>query len=108
VTDRAVQNLTRAGETFDSLDVTVTTRREPSQVLAAIQKALAECGDLGADQGVAIKELTHRGETKVVRYQFWWFVKDYEGRDRTRDEVFSRVSGSLAAEDLQGTEITLA
>jgi hypothetical protein len=43
----------------------------------------------------------------VVKYRFWWFVKDYEGRNKTRDEVFTRIGGALAEEDLRGTEVTL-
>ena len=44
----------------------------------------------------------------MARYRFSWFVKDYDGRNRARDEVFARVSGGLAHEDLKGTEVTLA
>src|SRR5205085_2578027 len=99
VTEQAVQNLTRAGHTYDSLDVTVTTQRELSRVLGVIRLALEECTSLTADHGVSVQQFTHKGETKVARYRFWWFVKDYEGRNRTRDEVFTRISGSLAEED---------
>jgi small-conductance mechanosensitive channel len=108
VTEKAVQNLTRDGHTYDSLDVTVTTEREVSKVIEVIRQALEECGYLTTDHGMSVKELTHKGDKRVVRYRFWWFVKDYDGRDRTRDEVFTRISGSLAAEDLMGTEVTLA
>jgi small-conductance mechanosensitive channel len=108
VTEQSIQNLTRGGRTFDSLDVTVTTQREESKVRAVIRQTLAECRDLTADQGVTVKEFSHKGETKVVKYRFWWFVEDYESRNRTRDEVFTRISGSLGAEDLKGTEVTLA
>jgi small-conductance mechanosensitive channel len=107
VTEQAVQNLTRAGETYDTLEVTVTTQREVSLVVAVIRQALEECKYLTADHGISIREFTHKGETKVVKYRFWWFVKDYEARNKTRDEVFSRISASLVAEDLKGTEVTL-
>jgi hypothetical protein len=43
----------------------------------------------------------------VVKYRFWWFVKDYEARNKTREEVFTRISASLGEEDLKGTEVTL-
>jgi small-conductance mechanosensitive channel len=108
VTDQAVQNLTRAGETFDTLDVTVTTQREVSKVIAVIRQALEECKYLSADHGMSVREFAHKGETKVVKYRFWWFVRDYGARNKTRDEVFTRISASLGAEDLKGTEVTLA
>jgi small-conductance mechanosensitive channel len=108
VTDQPVQNLTRAGETYDTLDVTVTTQREVSKVIEVIRKALEECRYLNADHGISVQEFTHKGETKVVKYRFWWFVRDYDARNRTRDEVFNRISATLGAEDLKGTEVTLA
>jgi hypothetical protein len=108
VTEQAVQNLTKAGRTYDCLDITVTTEREVSRVLGVIRQALEECKYLTDDHGVSVKEFTHKGETKVVKYRFWWFVKDYEGRNKTRDEVFTRIGGGLAEEDLRGTEVTLA
>lgn len=108
VTEQSVQNMTRSGQTYDSLDVTVTTEREVSQVLEVIREALAECEYLTGEHGEAVREFTQKGDTKVVKYRFWWFVGDYEGRNRTRDEVFGRISGGLAGEDLKGTEVTLA
>src|SRR5262249_42078873 len=108
VTERSVQNLTRAGQTYGSLDVTVTTQREVRKVLGVSRGALEACKNLGADHGVSVKQFTHKGQTKVVKYRFWWFVKDYEGRNRTRDEVFQRIGARLAEEDLAGTEVTLA
>jgi small-conductance mechanosensitive channel len=107
VTEQAVQNLTKGGRTYDTLDVTVTTEREVSRVLGVIRHALEECKYLTDDHGVSVKEFTHKGGTKVVKYRFWWFVKDYEGRNKTRDEVFTRIGGGLAEEDLRGTEVTL-
>ncbi len=108
VTEEPVQNLTKEGKIFDVLDVTVTTQREVSNVLAVIRQALEECKHVTADHGVAVKEFTQKGETKVVKYQFWWFVEEYEGRDKTRDEVFARISRSLGEENLKETEVTLA
>jgi small-conductance mechanosensitive channel len=108
VTEQAVQNLTRAGETYDTLDVTMTTQCDVSRVIAVIRQALEECKYLTADHGIAVQEFTHKGETKVVKYRFWWFVRDYEARNKIRDEVFTRIGTSLGAEDLKGTEVTLA
>jgi small-conductance mechanosensitive channel len=108
VTEQAVQNLTKAGETYDTLSVAVTTQCEVSKVIAVIRQALEECKYLTADHGMSVREYTHKGETKVVKYRFWWFVRDYEARNKTRDEVFARISASLGAEDLKGTEVTLA
>ena len=108
VTEQAVQNLTRNGETYDTLDVTVTTQREVSKLIAVIRQALEECKYQSAHHGMSVQEFTRKGETKVVKYRFWWFIKDYEDRNRTRDEVFARVSAGLLAEDLKGTEVTLA
>jgi small-conductance mechanosensitive channel len=108
VTEQAVQNLTRAGETYDMLNVTVTTQREVTTVIAVIRLALEECKYLTADHGMSVREFTHKGETKVVKYRFWWFVRDYEARNEIRDEVFTRISASLSQEELKGTEITLA
>jgi small-conductance mechanosensitive channel len=108
VTEQAVQNLTRGGETYDALDVTLTTQREVSKVVSVIRQALEECKYLSTDHGMSVREFTHKGETKVAKYRFWWFVRDYEGRNQIRDEVFSRISASLVAEDLKGTEVTLA
>jgi small-conductance mechanosensitive channel len=108
VTEQPVQNLTRAGETYDTLDVTVTTQREVSKVLAVVRQAIEECKYLSADHGVSVREFTHKGETKVVKYRVSWFIKDYEARNKTRNEVFTHISANLGAEDLKGTEVTLA
>ncbi len=108
VTDKPVQNLTKEGRIFDVLEVTVTTEREVSKVLAVIRQALEECRYLTASHGVSVNEFTQKGDTKVVKYRFWWFVEEYEGRDKTRNEVFTRISRSLDEEDLRGTEVTLA
>lgn len=107
VTEQTAQNLSRAGETYDTLSVTVTTEREVSKVLAVIRHTLEECKYLSADHGMSVREFTHKGETKVVKYRFWWFVKDYEARNKTREEVFTRISASLGEEDMKGTEVTL-
>ena len=52
--------------------------------------------------------MNHKGGTKSIKYRFWWFLKNYETRSKTRDEVFERISTALAHEDLAGTEVTLA
>jgi hypothetical protein len=42
-----------------------------------------------------------------VEYRFWWFLKDYENRNKTRDEVFAHIEAELAHENMAGTEVTL-
>jgi hypothetical protein len=49
-----------------------------------------------------------KGAVKLVQYRFWWFLKDYEQRNKTRDEVFARIAVGLAHEDMSGIEIALA
>jgi hypothetical protein len=77
-------------------------------LLAVIRQALEECKYLGADHGMSVREFAHNGEIKMVKYRFWWFVRDYGSRNKTRDEVFTRISASLGSEDLKGTEVILA
>ena len=108
VTEATIQNLTRAGATYDSLNVSVTTPQDVSKVLAVIKQAMAECEHLGAEHGVSVKEFNQKGESKTIKYRFWWFLTDYDSRNRTRDEVFSRISASLGHEDMAGSEISLA
>ncbi|HUR53325.1 MAG TPA: mechanosensitive ion channel domain-containing protein [Gemmataceae bacterium] len=108
VTEASVQNLTKAGRTYDSISVAVTTSKDVATVLAAIREAMEGCKNLDADHGVSVKEFNHKGETKAVKYRFWWFLRDYETRHTTRDEVFTRITASLAREDMAGTEVTLA
>jgi small-conductance mechanosensitive channel len=108
VTEATIQNLTRAGLTFDSLNVSVTTQQDVTKVLDVIKRALAECTHLAAEHGVSVKEFTQKGETKTTTYRFWWFLTNYEARNQTRDDVFARIGASLAHEDMAGTEIRLA
>jgi small-conductance mechanosensitive channel len=108
VTETTVQNLTRSGQTYDSLSATVTTDKDVNAVVAVIKKAMDECENLSTDHGVSVRKFTHKGTTKVVEYRFWWFLKDYESRNKTRDEVFNRIGTELAHEDMAGTEVTLA
>jgi small-conductance mechanosensitive channel len=108
VTEATIQNLTKAAGTYDSLSVSVTTQKDVSKVLAVLKRAMAECEHLAADHGVFVKEVNHKGDTKAIKYRFWWFLRDYEARNKARDDVFERISTSLAHEDLTGTEITLA
>src|SRR5262249_14534694 len=108
VAEASVQNLTRSGRTYDSLNVSITTQRDVGKVLGAIRKAMEECPHLSADDGVSVKEYTHKREKKEVKYRFWWSLMDYETRNATRDEVFTRVTATLADADLAGTEVTLS
>jgi small-conductance mechanosensitive channel len=108
VTEATIENLTKPAGTYDSLSVCVTTRKDVGKVVAVIKRAMAECEGLAADHGVSVAEFNHKGETKTIKYRFWWFLKDYESRDKARDEVFARVSASLAHEDMAGTEISLS
>jgi small-conductance mechanosensitive channel len=108
VTEAMIQNLTRGGATYDSLNVSVTTDQDVGKVLTAIQGALTECAALAAGHDVSVREFNQKGQTKTIKYRFAWFLPDYEARNRTRDEVFARIGASLAHEDLAGTEISLA
>ncbi len=108
VTEATIQNLTKAGGTFDSLNVILTTQNDVARVLAVIRRTLEECEPLVADHGVSVREFNQKGETKTIKYRFAWFLRDYETRNRTRDEVFARLTASLAHEDMVGTEISLA
>jgi small-conductance mechanosensitive channel len=108
VTEAMIQNLTREGATYDGLNVSITTPQDVNRVLAVITQAMAECPHLAAAHGVAVKEFSQKGGTKTVKYRFWWFLTDYEARNRTRDEVFAHISANLAHEDMSGTEISLA
>jgi small-conductance mechanosensitive channel len=108
VTETNLVNMTRDGQTYDSLAVTVTTTRDVAAVLQVIRDAMSECRNLSADHGVAVRKFTQKGETKVAEYRFWWFLRDYDARGATRDEVFARVAAGLADENLSGTEVTLS
>jgi small-conductance mechanosensitive channel len=108
VTETSVQNLTKAGHTYDWLSATVTTDKDVASVVEVINKAMQACENLSSDHGVSVRKFTHRGTTKIVEYRFWWFLKDYENRNKTRDEVFTHIGTELAQENLTGTEVTLA
>jgi MscS family membrane protein len=108
VTETTVQNLTKAGHTYDWLSATVTTDTDVGRVLGLIKKAMEACENLTPDHGVSVKKFTRKGATRIVEYRFWWFLKDYENRNKTRDEVFAHIGAELASEDLAGTEVTLA
>jgi small-conductance mechanosensitive channel len=108
VTEAAIQNLTKAGETYDYLSVTVNTTRDVNKVLQVIKDAMSECKNLSADHGVAVKKFNLKGDAKVVEYRFWWFLRDYEARDKTREDVFAHIGAALADENLAGTEVTLS
>jgi MscS family membrane protein len=108
VTETTVLNLTRSGQTYDALSVVVNTDKDVNPVIEAIKKAMNECPNLSSDHGVSVKKFNQKGNVKVVEYRFWWFLKDYESRNKTRDEVFTRIGGELAHENLIGTELTLS
>lgn len=107
VTEASIQNLTKAGQTHDSLSATITTTQDVDTVVQVIREAMGECENLTDDHGVSVKKFNQKGDTKVVEYRFWWFLKDYESRDKTRDDVFARIGAGLAAENMAGTEVTL-
>jgi small-conductance mechanosensitive channel len=108
VTEATIQNLTRTGGTYDSLSVSVTTQKDADRVLAVVRRAMGECEQVAPEYGVSVQEFNQKGETKTIKYRFWWFLADYEARNKTRDEVFARIGASLAHEDMAGTEISLA
>jgi hypothetical protein len=78
------------------------------KVRDVIRSAMAECSYLTADRGESVKEFNHKGENRVIKYRFWWYLRDYQMRNKTRDEVFTRIGEGLAGEHLAGTEISLA
>jgi MscS family membrane protein len=108
VTEATIQNLTRAAGTFDYLDVSVTTEKDASKILAAIVRAMDTCEHVAADHEVSVQEFKQKGETKTIKYRFSWFLTDYDLRNKTRDQVFARISASIAHEEMLGTEISLA
>jgi small-conductance mechanosensitive channel len=108
VTEQTVENLSRAGETYDWITVTISTDKDAGKVIALIRAALAQCKNLSTDQGVTVVKFNQKGFVKVVEYRFWWFLKDYEARNKTRDEVFARIAVGLANEDMTGIEVSLA
>jgi small-conductance mechanosensitive channel len=108
ITRSNLQNMTREGKTYDSINVTVSTTRDVEKVQDVIREAMSECKYLSTDRGESVNEFNHKGESKVIKYRFWWYLRDYEMRNKTRDEVFTRISRNLAAEHLAGTEVTLS
>jgi small-conductance mechanosensitive channel len=107
MTESTVENLSRGAETYDGLAVTITTDKDAGKVISVIRGAIAQCKNLAQDSGVTVVSYTQRGIVKVVQYRFWWFLKDYEARNKTRDEVFARIAIGLAQEDMTGIEVTL-
>jgi small-conductance mechanosensitive channel len=107
VTETTIENLSRGGDTYDSVSVTVSTDKDAGKVINVIRTAVAQCKNVTADNGVTVLRYNQRGHIKVVEYRFWWFVKDYESRNKTRDEIFARIALGLAHEDMTGIEVTL-
>jgi small-conductance mechanosensitive channel len=108
MTEEPVENLSRGTETYDALAVTISTDKDAGKVISVIRAAIAQCKGLAPDHGVTVLSYTQRGTVKVVQYRFWWFLKDYEARNKTRDEVFARVAVGLSHEDMTGIELVLA
>ncbi len=108
IAEATVENLTRGTEAYDTLTVTVSTDKDAGKVINVIRAAMAQCKNLSADQGVTVVSYVQKGAVKLVQYRFWWFLKDYEARNKTRDEVFARIAVGLAHEDMSGIEIALA
>lgn len=107
VTETTVENMSRDKETYDALSVTISTDKDAGKVINVIRAAMAQCKNLSPDHGVTVVTYNQKGLVKVVQYRFWWFLKDYEARNKTRDEVFARIALGLAHEDMSGIEITL-
>jgi small-conductance mechanosensitive channel len=108
ITRSNLQNLTWNGKTCDSIDVTVATTKDVEEIQRVIREAMNECEHLAADHGVSVREFNYKDDTKVIKYRFWWYLRDYELRNKTRDEVFTRISKGLAEEELAGTEVSLS
>ncbi len=108
VTETTVETLSRGAETYDTITVTITTDKDAGKVINVIRAAMAQCKNLTPDHGVTVLSYNQKGNQKVVHYRFWWFLKDYEARNKTRDEVFARVALGLAHEDMGGIELTMA
>ena len=100
-------SLSKGAGTYDALAVTVSTDKDAGKVVNVIRAAVSQCKNVSPDNGVTVLRYTQRGTVKVVEYQFWWFMKDYEARNKTRDEVFARIAMGLAQEDMTGIEVTL-
>jgi hypothetical protein len=115
VTDRRIQNLTRNGKTYDSLDVIVTTE-DVQPVLRAIREVIEQNPDLGpaSERGYCVEKVEHKegrdrpsGRFKVVSYRFWWQIANFEDRNRIRDAVLMQISQRLSAEDLNETQVVM-
>jgi small-conductance mechanosensitive channel len=108
VIEATTQNLTKGSNTYDSMNITVTTQKDVNQVQAAIERAMTACEHLASNGGMSVREFNQKGETKTIKYRFWWFLKDYDSRNKTRDEIFARIATGLTHADLAGTEVSLA
>jgi small-conductance mechanosensitive channel len=108
VIEATTQNLTKGSSTYDSMSVVVTTQKDVNRVEAAIESAMTACEQLASNASMSVREFSQKGETKTIKYRFWWFLKDYDSRSKTRDEIFARITTSLTQADMAGTEISLA
>jgi small-conductance mechanosensitive channel len=108
VIEATTQNLTKGSTTYDSMNVLVTTQKDVEHVEAAIKSAITACEQLASNASMSVREFSQKGDTKTIKYRFWWFLKDYESRNATRDEIFARMTASLTHADMAGTEISLA
>ncbi len=109
ITEQSIQKLTHSHQTFDFIQVTVTTTHDPEMILKVMQEVISGSENLSpkGERGARVQEIEVKGKSKVVRYRFWWYLQDYDQRNQTRDEIFARVSKRLAEPDLEGTEIKL-
>jgi small-conductance mechanosensitive channel len=107
ITEAPIENLSRGAETYDALTVTVSTDKDAGKVIGVIRGALAQCKGLASEPSVSVLNYAHKGPVKVVTYRFSWYLKDFDTRNKTRDEVFARIALGLASEDMNGIEVSL-
>ncbi len=63
---------------------------------------------MASNGGMSVREFNQKGEMKTIKYRFWWFLKDHDPRNQTRDVIYARITTSLTHADMVGTEISLA
>ena len=57
---------------------------------------------------MSVVEFNQKGDTRTITYHCSWLTKNYDARNKTRDEVFERLGAVLSTEELAGAEISLA